>query len=168
MLGWLLSRSIIIASILPLSVFLLSLYSNWGKFIDDIRKEKAGFTQKTITIKNAFELIAPNDAISPSLCLQLDEENCLILNGQWLYASETYGAEAPQYYDEESPILNGHLPPYAFPSSAFDLWISNLTHKPHKITVQGDYIEPIEVAWNTPELSYNREHTVMRLSEIKK
>jgi hypothetical protein len=167
-LGWLLSRNIIIASILPLTVFLLSLYSNIGKFKDDIRKERAGFTQKAIKIKNAFELIAPNDSISPSLCLQLDDENCLILNGQWLYESETYGEEARKYYDEESQLFNGHLPPYAFPSSEFDLWISNLTNKPHKITVQGEYIEPMEVAWKTPEISYNQEHTFMRLSEIKK
>ena len=165
-LGWLVFRNAIGAAVLPLILFVASLYSNISKYHNDIRKDLAGVTKKIFKATKAFDLLAPNDSIGPSLCMEIEDGKYLLTNGQWIYDESIYGEDAKEYYDEESDIFNGFKPPYSFPSTEFEIWVSNLDGKPSKIVVLGDYLKPKEVNWPTPEKYCKYTHSVIEKKEV--
>ena len=165
-LGWLVFRNPIGAAVLPLILFVASLYSNIGKYHDDIKRDSAGVTKKMFKATKAYDLLAPNDSVGPSLCMEIEDEKYLLMNGQWIYNENTYGEEARESYDEESGIFNGYRPPYSFPSTQFEIWVSNLDGKPSRIVVLGDYLEPKEVDWPTPEKYCKCTYAVIEKEEV--
>jgi hypothetical protein len=165
--GWLIFHHIIFAAILPVIFLFASIKSNIGKYKDDKKKEKAGFTKHTFSVRKAFDLAAPNDSIGPSLCLEVDDNKFVLLNGQWLYESEIYGEDAQKFHDRESHFFNCHLNPHSFPASEFELWISRLDDEPHRIIVKGAYIEPEKVTWQTPENFWHKNFAIIDKSEIE-
>ena len=167
-LGWLIFRNAIGAAVLPTVLFAASLYSNIGRYYDDIKREAAGVTKKKYKARKAYELLAPDDSVGPSLCIDIDDGKYLITNGQWIYDEAIYGEDAKEYYDEESDIFNGYHSPYSFPSTEFEIWVSNLDGSPSKIVVLGEYLSPKEVDWPTPEKHYKSSHAVITKCEIEK
>lgn len=163
-----LSGGSIWAAFIPVILLTASIHSNVMKYKDDINIEKAGFTKHLFQIQRVFDLVTPNDSISPSLCLEIENDKYLLLNGQWLYDSEIYGDGAKNNYDSESDIFNCHTGSSSFPSSEFELWVSNLDRKPHRIVTKGEYIEPEVVSWETPEKYYDKMFAVISRSEINK
>ena len=166
-ISWLIFRNLIGASILPLIVFIASVYSNIGKYFEDQKRSIVGVTKHKFKANSAYDLIAPNDSVAPSLCLDIGNDKYLLLNGQWLYNDEIYGDESKKYYDEESDIFNCYNKPFSFPSTEFEIWISKLDNQPEKIVVLGDYIEPKEVKWSTPEKYYKDRFSVINKSELE-
>ena len=167
-IGWFAFDNVTGALVLPIIIFLLSLYSNIGKFFKDKERDKAGFIRHRFKAAKAYDLIAPNDSVAPSILLELEDEKYLLLNGQWLLDQDIYGEESKQYYEEDSDIFNGYKEPFSFPATEFELWVSKLDDEPCKIIVLGTYIEPAEVTWKTPEQYYDRKYAVIDRDEIKK
>lgn len=167
-LGWFVFRNAIGASVLPLILFVASLYSNIGKYHDDIKRDSAGVTKKIFKATKAYYLLAPNDSVGPSLCMEIGDDKYLLTNGQWIYDENIYGKDAREYYDENDDIFNGFRPPYSFPSTEFEIWVSNLDGKPSKVVVLGDYLKPKEVNWPTPEKYCKCTHTVIERKEVQR
>ncbi len=55
---------------------------------------------------------------------------------------------------------------YSFPSTEFELWVSNLDGRPAKIVVIGEYLAPKEVSWPTPEKYKNCQHAIIDKKEV--
>jgi hypothetical protein len=165
-IGWFIFRNIIGAAILPLLLFIASVHNNFSKYFDDKKKEAAGVIKRKFKSRKAYDLVAPNDSVAPSLCIEIEDNRYLLLNGQWLYDEETYGEESREYYDEESETFNCYRKPFSFPSTEFEVWISNLDKQPQKIIILGDYIEPKEVRWSTPEEYCNEKFAVIEKHEL--
>jgi hypothetical protein len=165
-LGWIVFDNVIGALVLPIIIFLLSLYSNIRKFYKDKERDKAGFIKHRFKATKAYILIAPNDYVAPSLCLETENGKYVLLNGQWLYDEAIYGEESKKYYDEDSDIFNCYNAPFSFPCTEFELWISKLDDDPFKILVMGDYIEPEEVNWKTPEKFYDNKYAIIEKDEV--
>lgn len=165
---WFISRSILAASIMAVLIFIASLYSNIGRHFEDKKKEKAGVTRYTFKVEKVYQLDAPDDGVAPSLCFDIDENRCLLLNGQWIYEDYVYGDNSKEFYDAESNIFNCYRAPYSFPANAFEILISNLDDRPVKIVVSGDYIEPEPVNWPTPKKYLKKQFVIIKKSEIEK
>lgn len=165
---WLISRSILAASVMASLLFIASLYSNIGRYFDDQKREKAGVTRHTFKTEKVYELNAPDDSVAPSLCFDIEENRRLLLNGQWIYEDNIYGDNAKEFYDAESDIFNRYTAPYSFPADAFEIWTSNLDGRPLRIVVSGDYIEPEQVSWPTPEKYLRKQFAVIDKNEIEK
>ncbi len=165
--GWLVFKNLIGAAVLPAILFVASLYSNIGKYIDDIKRESAGFMKTKFKVTKVFELLAPDDSVGPSLCMEIDDDKFLLTNGQWIYDEDIYGKDAKKYREgDSSDIFNGYLPPYSFPSTEFELWVSHLDGRPAKIVVIGEYLAPKEVSWPTPEKYKNCNHAIIDKKEV--
>lgn len=165
-LGWFIFRNTIGAAIFPLLLFTASVHNNFGKYFDDQKKEAAGFVKHQFKSRQAFELVAPNDGVGPSLCIEIEDNQFLLLNGQWLYDDETYGEESREYYDEEIETFNCYKNPFSFPSTEFEVWISIFDKQPNKIIIFGDYLEPKGVRWPTPEAYCNERFAVIEKHEL--
>ena len=165
-LGWLVFRNLTGAALLPLILFVASLYSNIGKYHDDLKRDSAGVTKKMYNATKAYELMAPDDSVGPSLCIEIEDEKYLLFNGQWIYDENIYGDDAGEYYDEDSDIFNGYTPPYSFPSTKFEIWVSNLDDEPSRIIVLGNYLAPEEVSWPTPEKYCDCTHAEIEKEEV--
>lgn len=161
-------QSSLLAFFISAILLVLSISSNVRKYRSDIKIETAGFHKNLYKAQNAFHLVAPNDSVSPSLCLEIANDKYLLLNGQWLYESDLYGGEAGDFYDSESEIFNCHTHTFSFPATVFELWVSKLDGTPQKIVVKGEYIEPKVVSWKTPEKHCNKMFALINRSEIKK
>ena len=166
-IGWLVFDNVTGALVLPAIIFLLSLYSNIGKYFKDKERDHAGYLRHRFKAAKAYDLIAPNDSVAPSILLEIEDGKYLLLNGQWLLDQDMYGEESKKYYDEDSDIFNGYQEPFSFPATEFELWISKLDDEPFKIIVLGTYIEPAEVTWKTPEQYYDSKYAVIDRDEIK-
>jgi hypothetical protein len=165
-LGWLVFRNIWGAAVIPVILFAASLRSNIGRYFDDIKRDEAGVTKRKFKAVRAFDLLAPNDSVGPSLCLDIGDDKYLLLNGQWLYEDEIYGEGVHKYYDGESDFFNCFVAPHSFPATEFELWISNLDDQPCRIIVSGDYLEPEEVTWPTPENYHTAQYAIIDKKEI--
>ncbi len=164
--GWFIFRNVVGAAILPIVLLVASIYSNIGKYYEDIKRDIAGITKKKYKATKAYELIAPNDSVDPSLCMEIEDDKYLLTNGQWIFDDEIYGENASNYYDEDSDIFNCYSFPYSFPSTEFELWISKLDGRPIRIVVLGEYLAPEIVNWPTPEKYCEDNHVVIDRTEV--
>ncbi len=155
------------ASVLPIILFAVSLISNMRKYYRDIRKDQAGYTKHTYEVKNVYELFNLNNAYNPSLCLDIGHNKYLILNGQWMLNNAIYGEDLARDKDHDDDIFNYLKNPYSFPSTKFELWISNLDNEPSQIKVLGNYIVPKQVNLQTPTKYGAMPFTVIDQNELK-
>ena len=58
--------------------------------------------------------------LGPNLAIDIGDDKILYLQGQWLYDSEIYGANAPEN-DEGDDSYSGHPAPHSFPSFEFKI-----------------------------------------------
>ncbi len=165
-IGWLVFRNVAFAAALPIIFFTASLRSNICKYRKDIKRESAGVTKKKYKATRAYELLAPDDSVGPSICMEIENDKYLLMNGQWIYERNMYGEDAREYHDEESDYFNGYNPPYSFPSTEFEIWVSNLDGQPSNIIVLGEYLAPTEVNWPTPERYWRNSYTVIDKAEL--
>lgn len=165
-IGWLVFKSMLAALVLPVILFIASLYSSIGKYLDDIKRTSSGVTKRKFSATAAFELMAPDDSVGPSLCMDIGDGSYLLINGQWIYDDEIYGEDARKYFDQESDIFNGYQSPYSFPATEFELWLSNLDGKPMKLVVSGDYLTPRPVSSPTPEKYWRCSHAIIDKDEV--
>jgi uncharacterized membrane protein len=164
--AWLLFGNPVIAGTLAVVVLAASIYNNFSNYFHEKKREASGVTRHRFKIKKVYQLVAPNDAAAPSLCFETQDGKCFLINGQWIYNEETYGEGAKKYYDADSDIFNCYNKPFSFPSSEFEVWVSNLDNKPYKIVILGDYMEPGETEWKTPGKYYYKSFAVINKEEL--
>ena len=76
-------------------------------------------------------------------------------------------AKAPNStYDGESDFFNCYVDPHSFPATEFELWISKLDDQPSRIIVSGDYLEPQQVTWPTPDKYLTSQYATIDKEEI--
>ena len=112
----------------------LPLHVNRSHFAEQVVQEIAVSHPRVVEI----HLINDNE---PILAFDIGDQKILFLQGQWLRASETYGAPH-QADDPEDNIVNGLPKPFSFPSRAFTVLRLPHSGRVLNIRVQGDYLAP--------------------------
>ncbi len=104
---------------------------------------------QVIEVKNPRSVtLHPNSGVDPVIGIDVGAGRVLLLQGQWLWDHDTYGAALEEAPDDG--VFNG-LPEHAFPSSRFVL--SRLPHSGTvlSIAVLGEYVHPGPEADALPE-----------------
>lgn len=90
----------------------------------------------------------------PALVFRLDERRLLLLQGNWLFNGETYGADSDRSLDDMDPeFFNGLRTPHSFPSSSFVVTRFPLSRQIAAIRVDGEYVAP-----RTLRVKYAEKH----------
>jgi hypothetical protein len=162
---FLISKKPYVASAITLLFLSASIYSNIGKYREDKKRERAGFTQYKFRTNKVYEMVTPGD-LGPALCFEIENERYLLLVGQWIFDGKMYDDKARPFLDEESNYFNGYKEPYSFPSREFEIWTSNLDGKPVKINILGEYLEPEKINCDVPQNFLDKRFGVIERNQI--
>ncbi|MCJ8329976.1 MAG: hypothetical protein HRT89_13445 [Lentisphaeria bacterium] len=83
------------------------------------------------------------NANSPIVCFDIGDDTLLYLQGQWLYAPQTYGLkEHPSKGKQQDKFLNYLPEPYCFPRTEFVLVRTINTGEVLSLSLAGQYLLP--------------------------
>jgi hypothetical protein len=89
----------------------------------------------------AVALEVDHSSVDPAIVIELGEGKCLLLDGQWAWNPEIFGAKVrPE--EDDPPWWNGLPPPHAFPTRRFTLTRLPVSGEVLGIEPQGDYLAP--------------------------